>query len=189
MRAISFQDNPSAARHPVGEGEGLVDASARRVGRPSRRVGTDPRAVALMGKICESSPLARGTLGIHWDLLPGNRFIPARAGNTLVLWLGSEKESVHPRSRGEHSKRSSRPRHGFGSSPLARGTPTPAAHFVLEARFIPARAGNTSTSEKNALWKPVHPRSRGEHPPKPKWPRSRGGSSPLARGTLRCGST
>ena len=56
---------------------------------------------------------------------------------------------------------------GYGSSPLARGTH---AHRLAErraGRFIPARAGNTSSRPVNTPCSTVHPRSRGEHPTAP----------------------
>ena len=49
-----------------------------------------------------SSPLARGTPMRRYLVMDGRRFIPARAGNTLILGLCSDAHSVHPRSRGEH---------------------------------------------------------------------------------------
>ena len=50
-------------------------------------------------------------------------------------------------------------------------------------RFIPARAGNTTSQERR--WRPtaVHPRPRGEHPVVPTIVMAYGGSSPPARGT------
>ena len=73
-----------------------------------------------------------------------------------------------------------------GSSPLARGTPPGAPSTGLTRRFIPARAGNTSTPRRRRSADTVHPRSRGEHV----LPACRLhipiGSSPLARGTRCC---
>ena len=70
-----------------------------------------------------------------------------------------------------------------GSSPRARGTPTPPPLFSRWPRFIPACAGNTLHIDLYAPGTAVHPRVRGEHGVH----RSRGsdetGSSPRARGT------
>ena len=71
----------------------------------------------------------------------------------------------------------------LGSSPLARGTPSPKCSTFWKSGLIPARAGNTY--EGWTFWQLLraHPRSRGEHlrdftaQPLDK------GSSPLARGT------
>ena len=70
----------------------------------------------------------------------------------------------------------------YGSSPLARGLPSPLAAPVLKGGIIPARAGFTSLISATYLRNWDHPRSRGVYP-RP-WLRqcSRVGSSPLARG-------
>ena len=112
-----------------------------------------------------------------------NRFIPARAGNTVAQVVERLVSPVHPRSRGEHSVREFHMSRRPGSSPLARGTqPTPRT-IPMSGRFIPARAGNTSGSHTTPSTSTVHPRSRGEHPPKMSGNQQGSGSSPLARGT------
>ncbi len=110
-----------------------------------------------------SSPLARGTRSLSNCGCGLLRFIPAGAGNTIVQSTPGMQESVHPRWRGEHRPRSLWYSSVIGSSPLARGTPIELdLHHVL-MRFIPAGAGNTSSS--------------------PAWIMAWAGSSPLARGT------
>ena len=118
-------------------------------------------AVELSG----SSPLARGTPPAVPEGELGERFIPARAGNTVVDDGRGVLGPVHPRSRGEHG--------GSLDDPMGRG------------RFIPARAGNTSPSPTHCRALPVHPRSRGEHLPPYSPELKPHGSSPLARGTQR----
>ena len=73
----------------------------------------------------------------------------------------------------------------MGSSPLARGTHHPHHHSCGDLGLIPARAGNTMclTSRLRIGW--AHPRSRGEHLLDGLPLNVSGGSSPLARGTLR----
>jgi hypothetical protein len=69
-----------------------------------------------------SSPLARGT-GIA--LVPDHgtgRVIPARAGNGLTFPSADATWAVHPRSRGERTRRFASICSSIGSSPLARGT-------------------------------------------------------------------
>ena len=171
-----------------------------------------------------SSPLARGTRVNAARALGQARFIPARAGNTVINPAKCAIPSVHPRSRGEHTDTLMSDAMRCGSSPLARGTPphspigcggfsvhprsrgehlavelqsyindgsSPLARGTLgqqavadvEVRFIPARAGNTHLSLATWITASVHPRSRGEHRPISPPLQVHGGSSPLARGT------
>ena len=110
-----------------------------------------------------SSPLARGT--------------PERGARPRGA------DPVHPRSRGEHGDRPRVRLGALGSSPLARGTRPHDLGVGHDARFIPARAGNTGARPRPPPPGTVHPRSRGEHS-MGGWPGSAViGSSPLARGT------
>ncbi len=72
-----------------------------------------------------SSPLARGTPGLLGFKNTLARFIPAGAGNTTVPIKGESSDAVHPRWRGEHQIDDDDEAIADGSSPLARGTPTP----------------------------------------------------------------
>ena len=130
-----------------------------------------------------SSPLARGTRWAPTRRRRSTRFIPARAGNTLSVGPPLGPAPVHPRSRGEHYPVGGPWLHLGGSSPLARGTRDRAGASGARARFIPARAGNTSGAATTRSAAPVHPRSRGEHPVARIAALDTGGSSPLARGT------
>ena len=132
-----------------------------------------------------SSPLARGTRPGRGRLVAPIRFIPARAGNTRYRLARSLPPTVHPRSRGEHTVPAGTFVATDGSSPLARGTLPAAPVLPYPPRFIPARAGNTFSAMSLSLHLPVHPRSRGEHTAPRRSACSSGGSSPLARGTLR----
>ena len=92
-----------------------------------------------------SSPLARGTHArrrLPWRLM---RFIPARAGNTAPPYGAGRGGTVHPRSRGEHRLADTHAPASSGSSPLARGTRLHAPGRHDAQRFIPARAGNTTS--------------------------------------------
>ena len=115
---------------------------------------------------------------------PGPRFIPAHAGNTIISRKSLAGFSVHPRSRGEHGEAPGGWPFVPGSSPLARGTRRGAAPSSGGPRFIPARAGNTRPPPPRPNRRPVHPRSRGEHPALIRVSHGASGSSPLARGTL-----
>ena len=110
-----------------------------------------------------SSPLARGTPGHPHAAEHRYRFIPARAGNTFACTKRLRASTVHPRSRGEHSRQTPKPSIVTGSSPLARGT----------------RCSAVSCACRGS----VHPRSRGEHWSAETEAEGIHGSSPLARGT------
>jgi len=69
-----------------------------------------------------SSPRARGTREVLRGELVLERFIPARAGNTLARARSAPQSPVHPRARGEHRNRVTDLPVLNGSSPRARGT-------------------------------------------------------------------
>ena len=131
-----------------------------------------------------SSPRSRGTLSTSDPLFASWRFIPAVAGNTSPAVVLAEPSAVHPRGRGEHSGQLSAELRASGSSPRSRGTPRLFALGLSFRRFIPAVAGNTNrTAAADSLYA-VHPRGRGEHPPRARYVLPRVGSSPRSRGTL-----
>ena len=148
-----------------------------------RSRGEHATSAAVTPPSTGSSPLARGTHEHSVAGLAPLRFIPARAGNTCRRQSMSRSGPVHPRSRGEHDPVAPGPGHEGGSSPLARGTQRMATGHRPPGRFIPARAGNTRVSAALCAFRPVHPRSRGEHCSATSSGRSADGSSPLARGT------
>ena len=173
----------------------FIPARAGNTGWTSRRSSTTavhPRSRGEhlsigTGATCApgSSPLARGTLDAALRHRPGRRFIPARAGNTRQGGPRFSASTVHPRSRGEHWLDLQALVDDCGSSPLARGTPAASIPSSRPHRFIPARAGNTSTAWRASGRPTVHPRSRGEHTLRTQVSSSGAGSSPLARGTPR----
>ncbi len=119
-------------------------------------------AVVTVG-ICGLSPLARGTLLPVCSVGGRGRFIPAGAGNTTSESTGKRSSPVYPRWRGEHAQASINSRAMSGLSPLARGTLSLRSGRRLRNRFIPAGAGNTSSSTLTLISPPVYPRWRGEH--------------------------
>ena len=125
--------------------------------------------------------------GEHVGKIPETRrnfwLIPARAGNTHSLQPARPRPSAHPRSRGEHCTYTIYRKKVTGSSPLARGTHEIPEHYRLQARLIPARAGNTTLERRHHGVLTAHPRSRGEHLRSNRWKALSLGSSPLARGT------
>ena len=130
------------------------------------------------------SPLARGTRRQRIVRLPLHRFIPAGAGNTSTLSITTDREPVYPRWRGEHPNGSALSYPQIGLSPLARGTQSDAIDALIDARFIPAGAGNTEGAEEYRIQNAVYPRWRGEHKIHIDKHRVCIGLSPLARGTL-----
>ena len=73
-------------------------------------------------QIAGLSPLARGTPETSWLVVLLWRFIPAGAGNTLVLNRPALETPVYPRWRGEHGNITNKINVNLGLSPLARGT-------------------------------------------------------------------
>ncbi len=129
------------------------------------------------------SPLARGTRRQRIVRLPLHRFIPAGAGNTSTLSITTDREPVYPRWRGEHPNGSALSYPQIGLSPLARGTQSDAIDALIDARFIPAGAGNTKFILINTAFVSVYPRWRGEHFTTIGGHATAHGLSPLARGT------
>ena len=110
-----------------------------------------------------SSPRVRGThLSLRADRV-GERFIPARAGNSPGT--GSDASS------------------GVGSSPRVRGTQRLQLLRVRLYRFIPARAGNSTRPRPVEPMLTVHPRACGELNLRFEINESVLGSSPRVRGT------
>ena len=116
-------------------------------------------------RVTGSSPPARGTPLEEEVKTLDQRFIPARAGNTVSAGSNGRTYVVHPRPRGEHRRMVAAAARNYGSSPPARGTHDSLDRPRTIERFIPARAGNTWKTRIEAM--------------------DVRGSSPPARGTLR----
>ena len=95
-------------------------------------------------QITGSSPRMRGTRGRRRRTDPVPRFIPAHAGNTFITRGTKWICTVHPRACGEHERHSPRSIISYGSSPRMRGTLGDRDVLLIDRRFIPAHAGNTS---------------------------------------------
>nr|CBX81714.1 hypothetical protein EAIL5_2894 [Erwinia amylovora ATCC BAA-2158] len=114
----------------------------------------------------------------------GNRrFIPAHAGNTVIFTDSVNFTAVYPRSRGEHTSKTSLTATEAGLSPLTRGTRRRFVSDRAGKRFIPAHAGNTRFCCISSRLKTVYPRSRGEHKTASTIFHVNAGLSPLTRGT------
>ena len=149
-----------------------------------RLCGEHSHSWLMVGCMLGSSPLARGTYILNAALDLALRLIPTHAGNTLKSTLCMALTRAHPRSRGEHTPTKALRRRTWGSSPLTRGTSSVRYGRRETFRLISARAGNTVQAPEAPTGRTNHPRSHGEHLPRPRAARSRMGSSPLARGTL-----
>ena len=130
-----------------------------------------------------SSPRGRGTRWKCSREAPPPRFIPAWAGNTAYALRIANTSPVHPRVGGEHLKLTVLVSDINGSSPRGRGTQRKCDEICANIRFIPAWAGNTSTTSLPWLVGSVHPRVGGEHISKLTVLVLINGSSPRGRGT------
>ena len=131
-----------------------------------------------------SPPLARGTDTI---LLPPSkkiRITPACAGNSLSSGVGSGAGWDHPRLRGEQYRAHLKKVAGKGSPPLARGTGRTVSTPCGGRRITPACAGNSPFAIKLSARFRDHPRLRGEQIIYYTGIVVKGGSPPLARGTV-----
>ena len=161
----------------------------RRRRRPRRR-SVHPRTCGEHVCVSEddahdrgSSPHMRGTWHRGVQQHVGVRFIPAHAGNIGPSAPGSRRTPVHPRTCGEHGSRTAPSSHSTGSSPHMRGTCRNSTHCVPSARFIPAHAGNITSTWAATRTTTVHPRTCGEHASADTDPADSDGSSPHMRGT------
>ena len=132
-----------------------------------------------------SSPHARGTQRAPRTHRTGRRFIPACAGNAILVSLPTISPKVHPRMRGERIDLYIITQGPNGSSPHARGTLEETTINPLITRFIPACAGNALMESTPVGYCSVHPRMRGERWRQDPADQAQRGSSPHARGTLR----
>ena len=136
------------------------------------------------GTYYRSSPRVRGTGHAGVDPALQLRFIPACAGNRPRPGGARTRSPVHPRVCGEQRwplQSTSRP---IGSSPRVRGTDRAGPVYRHRRRFIPACAGNRSTTTATTTSSPVHPRVCGEQKEAIQHAVPFTGSSPRVRGTV-----
>ena len=130
-----------------------------------------------------SSPHVRGTVERVDCRVVTLRFIPARAGNGRRNISQCTAPPVHPRTCGERVAVYSSEEIVHGSSPHVRGTGWWGRGRDRERRFIPARAGNGTSSTRSTSSFAVHPRTCGERLERVRAHEPRFGSSPHVRGT------
>ena len=85
----------------AGNTEGLTCRQSPTAVHP-RACGEHPNTASPSSRRCGSSPRVRGTPCLYVVRGPVDRFIPARAGNTLVGTVPAGLFPVHPRACGEH---------------------------------------------------------------------------------------
>ena len=175
---------PGARDHPRSRGvftsTTRLDGSRARDHPRSRGVYSPDYAASIF--ISGSSPLARGLLALDLAGVDELRIIPTRAGFTRGHQGWAIRSSDHPRSRGVYSSSGCQSQSFRGSSPLARGLPSPNGEIVFRRGIIPARAGFTpvTMTVTGVAWD--HPRSRGVYLSTITGHAVVPGSSPLARG-------
>ena len=132
-----------------------------------------------------SSPLTRGKRPRRHQRGYGLGLIPAHAGKTGPPRRSAGRSRAHPRSRGENRSGLLSATMRTGSSPLTRGKRDLVGIVKVVSRLIPAHAGKTRQSSRNARQRAAHPRSRGENSVSSlvRWVDQ--GSSPLTRGKLQ----
>ena len=175
--------------------EGLIPAHAGKTpsGGPGslsttahpRSRGENTRANRRVSANLGSSPLTRGKLRVMQDIFDLLGLIPAHAGKTLPIRMGTSRFRAHPRSRGENIRPIGFASIAAGSSPLTRGKLLQHQREPWRDGLIPAHAGKTWPSYRPPSPTRAHPRSRGENAIDVDPTDVDDGSSPLTRGKHR----
>ena len=149
-----------------------------------RGCGERPPPFDGCSQITGSSPRVRGTGAFEATIINMGRFIPAGAGNGLLVGILADPQPVHPRGCGERKTFKYKMFCFTGSSPRVRGTDQASGNYFGAGRFIPAGAGNGDFLLLRVKDLSVHPRGCGERS-KTLWPsKVTNGSSPRVRGTV-----
>ena len=109
-----------------------------------------------------SSPHGRGTRHEYRRINQARRFIPARAGNTNPNTRCDRRQTVHPRTGGEHCGSTISHSAYRGSSPHGRGTLEFDELAACLLRFIPRTGGEHGiTRPVSTRWVGSSPHGRG----------------------------
>ena len=174
---------------PASAGNASSTATSRRPRTVHpRECGERGAVVWQAGNEFGSSPRVRGTRRAGAVRRGAARFIPASAGNAPRRQTGPAPRPVHPRECGERLSDAELIAESTGSSPRVRGTRADKAVQGRLQRFIPASAGNATSSRRRSADALVHPRECGERTSARVLPAIRSGSSPRVRGTRRADS-
>ena len=154
------------------------------------RSSVHPRVCGELSAVAHRSRLAHGSSprvrGTPRDRIAGGRhrrFIPACAGNSPARGGAHGIHAVHPRVCGELPAEPPAVAVYTGSSPRVRGTRRDLDPVLLQARFIPACAGNSGARASTSARRTVHPRVCGELQRTAARTSTLAGSSPRVRGT------
>ena len=150
-----------------------------------RACGANNDATPLDMRDGGSSPRVRGKRHQQHGHKPGDRIIPARAGQTTHASYHAEPSTDHPRACGANRAFTCLCLLRFGSSPRVRGKRHMAGRPIWPVRIIPARAGQTRLKLHWAMPMPDHPRACGANPCTCVRALSMAGSSPRVRGKHR----
>ncbi len=162
---LERDENPS--------GSGIIPAcagSTDRVGAAGSLVGDHPR---MCGEHITPNPFANAVLGssphVRGALLQRQRhriragIIPACAGSTWSMAIGTAWDGDHPRMCGEHRISVNTVSSSAGSSPHVRGAHNIVGHLIHITGIIPACAGSTARDTSKIAVFRDHPRMCGEH--------------------------
>ena len=138
--------------------------------------------LAAMPFTLGSSPHGRGKLPESVKGEGGQGLIPAWAGKTSCITVGSPEPEAHPRMGGENLPRVAWATVGAGSSPRGRGKLHHAEAPIQQIRLIPARAGKTTPDASRSFSYQAHPRAGGENFGELAGEFAASGSSPRGRG-------
>ena len=151
---------------PARAGQTPAPAASRRSGSDHPRAcGANNDRVDVHASTAGSSPRVRGKRRVEQQRGPGERIIPARAGQTHPRSRIRCTSPDHPRACGANMFACGHGGYPFGSSPRVRGKPNGSRHIGCNDRIIPARAGQTLAWREERFSEPDHPRACGANSP------------------------
>ena len=176
-------------------GGGLIPASAGQTdggtrtrtqpGAHPRECGADRPLYFSSTAIRGSSPRVRGRQQFHGSREVLARLIPASAGQTCHASKTRQAGGAHPRECGADAARESGVTWDQGSSPRVRGRRRYRNYGFHWHGLIPASAGQTAATIRDASAPSAHPRECGADPGVQSWGCMGVGSSPRVRGRPR----